>query len=210
MKNSTIVLITVFLSSVLFEMPVEAADNNQDVIKVAKILDRPLIPTGYGLTKLLKEDFYLGQLSIDTAAVYRTSDDLVFIDAPRRMEFKFVTDRKISGRTFGRQLAESMKINNTADALKNSLPKIKKFMKFFKRSIKKGDVVRFDYHKDFGTRVYLNERMLGEIAYSLDFYRCLLNIWLGDRPPSAKFKLGLLGQNGDEYAIELQRRYNAI
>jgi len=209
MKNLIFALLVV--SCVLLGISVNAAEPiAQNTIKVSKILDRPLIPTGYGLTKLLKEDFYLGRLSIDTAAVYRSSEDLVFIDAARRMEFKFVTDKKISGRTFGRTLAEGMKINNTTEALRNSMTNIKRFMKFFNRSIKKGDVVRFDYHKNFGTRVYLNKRMLGEIPYSLDFYRCLLNIWLGDRPPSAKFKLGVLGQNGDEYAIELQQRYNAI
>jgi len=206
--KSLVVLIVV--SVVFVGSFANAAETPAPAAKVAKILDRPLIPTGYGLTKLLKEDFYLGQLLIDNAAVYRSSDDLVFIDAARRMEFKFVTDKKISGRTFVRILIEGMKINNSPESLKTSMANIRRFKGFFKRSIKKGDVVRFDYHKNFGTRVYLNKRMLGEIPYSLDLYRCLLNIWLGERPPSSKFKLGLLGQNGDEYAIELQQRYHSI
>ena len=126
------------------------------------------------------------------------------------MEFKFVNERKISGRTFVRKFAEGIKINNTSDEVKDNMTKIKLFNSFFKRSIKKGDVLRFDYHKDFGTRVYLNKRLLGEIPYSLDLYRCLLNVWLGESPPSAKFKLGLLGHNGDEYAIKLQKRFERV
>ena len=192
----------------LLGINVQSAENSAP--KEVKILDRPLIPTGYGITKMLKEDFYLGRLSIDKAAIYRTPEDLVFIDAARRMEFMFVNDRKMSGRTFVRKFAEGIKINNTSDEVKDNMTKIKLFNSFFKRSIKKGDVLRFDYHKDFGTRVYLNKRLLGEIPYSLDLYRCLLNVWLGERPPSAKFKLGLLGQNGDEYAIKLQKRFEAF
>ena len=70
--------------------------------------------------------------------------------------------------------------------------------------------MRFDYHTQFGTRVYLNKRLLGEIPESREFYRFVHNTWLGDRPPSAKFKLGILGQNGDEYAIRLQQRYESM
>lgn len=180
------------------------------VIKEQSILDRPLMPTGYGLTQLLKKDYYLARLSIDKAAIYGGPEDLAIIDAARRMEFKFVADRKISGRTFARKIAEGMKINNQSDELKANMTQVKRFMTFFKRSIKKGDVIRFDYHRDFGTRVYLNDRMLGEIPYSLQFYSFLVNIWLGDRPPTARFKSGLLGQNGDDYAVQMQQRYESM
>lgn len=186
------------------------AANTQNAPKKITILDRPLIPTGYGVTQLLKKDYYLGRLAIDAAAIYRTPEDLIYIDAARSMEFKFVSERKISGRTFARQLAEGMKINNDSKALRESMTQIKLFIGFFKRNIKKGDVIRVDYHGNFGTRIYQNKRLIGEIPASLDFYRCVLNIWLGERPPSAKFKSGVLGQNGDDYAIELQSRYESI
>jgi chalcone isomerase-like protein len=187
---------------------VHAADSSAP--KVFKILDTTLIPTGYGLTKLLNEDYYLGRFSIDATAIYRSPEDLVFIDAARRMEFKFVTDRRISGRTFGRNLIAAIKINNEQSALDDNKDEIKRFIGFFRRSIKKGDVLRFDYHQKFGTRVYLNKRLLGEIPESREFYRFVLNTWLGERPPSSQFKLGILGQNGDEYAIKLQQRYQSL
>jgi len=208
------ILFTVLMlvSWVFSGISVQSAEpsNAQSAPKQITILDRPLIPTGYGVTKLLKKDYYLGRLAIDEAAIYRTPEDLIYIDAARSMEFKFVSERKISGRTFARQLAEGMKINNEAKNLGESMPQIKQFIGLFKRNIKKGDVIRIDYHGNFGTRVYQNKRLLGEIPASLDFYRLVLNIWLGERPPSAKFKSGVLGQNGDEYAIELQLRYESI
>jgi len=178
--------------------------------KVSKIKGIELIPTGYGLTKTHNKDYYLGRFSIDRSAIYRTPEDLIFIDAARRMEFKFVMDKNISGKAFARKMAEAMKINNEVSALKDNMESIKLFKSFFKRKIKKGDVMRFDYHSDFGTRVYLNSRLLGEVADSREFYRFVLSTWLGDRPPSAQFKFGILGQNGDEYAIKLQQQYESL
>lgn len=214
MKNSIIVLM--FVSVVCFGFSVQSAETSkQTTPKIYKILDRPLIPTGLGVTKLSGKDYYMGQFSIDSSAIYRSVEDLLYIDAARRMEFKFVSERRVSGRTFGRQLAESMKINNEKESLKAHMGSIKRFMGFFKKSIKKGDVIKIDYHKDFGTRVYYNDRRLGEIssgeiADKKEFYRIILNIWLGERPPSSTFKSGLLGQNGDDYAIRLQNRFKSM
>ncbi|PCI73421.1 MAG: hypothetical protein COB38_00725 [Gammaproteobacteria bacterium] len=172
----------------------------------AKILEKTLIPTGYGLTKFLNKDFYLARFSIDESASYASVDDLVYIDAARRMEFKFVLD-KVSGRTFWRRLSQGMKINNDREALKDNIVFVKQLKTFFKRAIKKGDIIRFDYHPDFGTRVYHNKRFLGEI--SGEFYRFIVNVWFGNRPPSNRFKDGLLGRNGDDYAINMQQRFEA-
>jgi len=206
MKKIMFVLVGIYM---LFGIIASAAEA-VSIPKVSKIKGIELIPTGYGLTKTHNKDYYLGRFSIDRSAIYRTPEDLIFIDATRRMEFKFVMDKNISGRTFARKMAEAMKINNEASALKDNMESIKLFKSFFKRVIKKGDVMRFDYHSDFGTRVYLNNRLLGEVSDSREFYRFVLSTWLGDRPPSAKFKFGILGQNGDEYAIKLQQQYESL
>lgn len=197
-----------FFTNILVNATAEESSQGQP--GEVNILDRPLIPTGYGLTKLLNKDYYLGRFSIDKSAIYRSAEDLVFIDAARQMEFKFLTERKISGATFARNLLAAMKINNESSALSDNMEKIKRFKGFFTRTIKKGDVLRFDYHMDFGTRVYLNNRLLGEVSDSREFYRFVLNTWLGDRPPSSTFKSGILGQNGDQYAISLQQQYEGM
>ncbi|PHS15723.1 MAG: hypothetical protein COA86_13720 [Kangiella sp.] len=180
----------------------------------AKILERTLIPLGYGLTKFLNKEYYLARFSIDESASYASVDDLVYIDAARRMEFKFVLD-KVSGRTFWRKLSQGMKINNDREALKDNIVFVKRLKTFFKRTIKKGDTIRFDYHHDFGIRVYHNKHLLGEIndlgkvGDSREFYRFITNVWFGNRPPSNRFKDGLLGRNGDDYAIKMQLRFES-
>lgn len=198
-------MLLVCISSITF-----AAENDSKGPGEVYILDRPLIPTGYGLTKQLNKDYYLGRFSIDKSAVYRSLEDLLIIDAARQMEYKFVSDRKISGSTFARKLAEAMKINNDPEALRDNIVKIKRFKNFFKKPFKKGDVLRFDYHTSFGTRVFHNNRLIGEVPASHEFFRFVLNTWVGTRPPSSTFKTGVLGQNGDEYAIRLQQRYESM
>lgn len=201
----SLLILMIFISCLFLTGAVQSAEE-------AKILDRPLIPTGFGLTQQFGEDYYLGRFSIDKSAIYRSAEDLVHIDAARRMEFKFVSSHRISGRTFGRQLVERMKINNKKESLAAHIQDIKRFKKFFKKNIKNGDVIRIDYHVNFGTRVYLNDRSIGsvtgELADTREFFGLILNIWFGEIPPSIKFKNGLLGQNGDDYALSLQRRYD--
>lgn len=209
MKKLLVILLLV--SCLLQGFSVHSAESNNQ--RISKILDRTLIPTGLGLIKSHGEDYYLGRFSIDNNAVYRTAEDLVVIDAARRMEFKFLSRRAVSGRAFGRLLLEGMKINNRKDALKAHFDNIKRLKNFFfNKSIQKGDVIKMDYHVDFGTRVYLNNRRLGQIggqiADTREFYGLILNMWLGERPPSQKFKNGLLGQNDDDYAIKLQQQFN--
>ncbi len=206
MEKSLAVLV---MFSFLIGQSVHGFESNPANNKVQKILKVPLIPTGYGVTKTQKNDYYLASLLIDKDALLQNADaeGIVYIDATKRMEFKFVADRIISGRTFARQLAAAIKINNTREEIKESKAQISRFIRFFRRSINKGDILRFDYHSSFGTRVYLNKRRLGEIPYSSVFYRVLLRMWLGNQPPSSQFKSGILGQNGDEYAISMQKRY---
>ena len=207
MKNLKIVLM---LFSFLIGSSVQSLRASDDNQQIPPILNTQLIPTGYGITKLLKRDYFLASLLIDKSAIYGSADDIIYIDAARRMEFKFVADRKISGRTFGRQMATAIKINNIKNEIIDSKTQIQLFMKLFRRSIVKGDVIRFDYHEDFGTRAYQNNHLLGEIPYSKLFYRLLLRVWLGERPPSSQFKAGILGQNGDDYAIAMQNRYQSL
>jgi hypothetical protein len=175
--------------------------------KKAKILETLLRPTGYGLTKFLNRDYYLARFSIDESIQYGNADDLIYINAARRMEFKFLSKQSLSGKTFWRRLSQGMKINNERKALKDNLFFFKKLKTFFTHEIKRGDIIRFDYHPDLGTYVFYNHQLLGEINQSREFYRFILNVWLGRRPPSKRFKQGLLGKNGDNYAIRMQEKF---
>jgi hypothetical protein len=59
--------------------------------------------------------------------------------------------------------------------------------------VKAGDELAFDYGPGVGTSMLLNGRKLGTIPGS-DFMRLVFGIFLGDHPPTAALKAGLLGQ----------------
>jgi hypothetical protein len=185
---------------------------SEKLIAVQKvtIVDRPLIMRGMGLTQMLNDDYYIGAFYLDDAATFATGDDLVFIDAPRRMEFRFASEHNVSARGFGRKIAEGIRINNEKIHIEAEKAKLAKLMSLFKGTYKKGDIVRFDYHSSFGTRISLNGRTLGTIKRSRDFYRLLVKLWVGERPPSSLFKQGIIGKNEDDYSINLLKRFVSL
>lgn len=207
------ILILMVISLPVLSAEQTAEQIEQDKIRAVQkiqILDRPLLMRGMGLTQLMSDDYYIGAFYLDELAVFDDGDDFVYIEVPRRMEFRFASERKISGRGFGRNLAERIRINNTPGNIKAEKANLQKFIRLFRGSYKKGDVISFDYHRDFGTRVYLNSRRLGEIKNSRDLYRLLVKMWVGDRPPSSTFKKGIIGRNDGDYAIELLKRYVSL
>lgn len=60
------------------------------------------------------------------------------------------------------------------------------------KTVKRGDVIAFDWLPAAGTRVSLNGAELGRIAGD-DFYRALLSIWIGGKPVTDDLKKALLG-----------------
>lgn len=59
---------------------------------------------------------------------------------------------------------------------------------------KQSDVITLDWLPDAGTLVTLNGEVRGSAIPGEDFYRALLNVWLGDQPTSAALKAALLGR----------------
>lgn len=163
---------------------------------------------GMGLTQLMNDDYYIGAFYIDVAAEFIEANDLAYIDAARRMEYRFASDRKISARGFSRKIAEGIKINNSAANVKAESENLRRLLGFFKGSYKKGDIVCLDYMRGTAkVQVRKNGRLLGEIEGARDLYQLVVKTWVGDRPPSSRFKSGISGGNEDAYAVSLLRRY---
>ena len=185
---------------------------DQQLLAVQKIeiIDKPALMIGMGLTQLMSDDYYIGALYLDEVVQYDGSDEFLFVEVARRMEFRIASNSSVSARSFARKIAEAIRINNDRDEVSKQKAEIGRLMKMFKGTYHKGDIIRFDYHSNFGTRVIHNGQILGEIPRSNELYKLLLKIWVGERPPSSKFKEGILGNNDGDYAISLLRKFIAL
>ncbi len=169
--------------------------------------DRRLGMIGMGVTRLVNDDYYIGALYVDEQARFTNEEELMVMNVARSMKFRFVSDRKVSARGFGRKIAEAIRVNNSSKDIKAQKSMITKLLPLFKGSYKRGDEVRFDYHSDNSTRVFVNDEKLTQFRNSNKLFLLLLNTWIGKTPPSEKFKQGILGKNESEYDVELLKRF---
>ena len=158
---------------------------------------------------MMEKDYYLGAFYADEAAQYNDAEDLVYLDAPRRMEFRFASD-KVSARGFARNLAQGIRINNSKANVDAEKDNLRRFISSFRGSYKKGDFVRFDYHSNSEMRLIYNGRLIATFDRARDLYRLFLRVWVGDRPPSSKFKKGIIGRHETENAIALQKQFVSL
>ncbi|TQV76980.1 hypothetical protein FLL45_03235 [Aliikangiella marina] len=174
------------------------------------IIDKPALMIGMGLTQRMSDDYYIAALYLEENVQFDGTDVFLYEPVVRRMEFRIASTSSVSARSFARKLAEGIRINNARDDISLQKAQVARLMRFFRGTYKKGDVLRFDYHNSFGTRVSLNDRVLGEIPRSNDMYKLLIKVWVGERPPSSRFKEGIMGKNEPEYAVNLLKKFVAL
>jgi len=192
------------------EQQLSNAELQQAVLAIQKIqiLDRTCLLVGMGLTKLMNDDFYIGAFYMDDLADRAAPEDLIELQVPRRMEYKFASDRRIPASSFKRELVQAIKINNDKSLIRTQRDNLYNFVRAFKGSYKKGDTITFDYHPSFGTRVSVNGKAVLEVAAGEpEFYAMLVRTWVGRRPPSSAFLNGIMGRADSNEAILLLNRY---
>lgn len=155
-----------------------------------------LLLNGAGLRNFLFLDvyviaLYLPQRASDTRAVLNN-------DLPRRVRITLLRD--VSAERDLEFLLEGLKLNNTPDELAAIQLQLDHFLRMIRSlgTIPKGSYVQLDYLPHAGTRVWLNQRLLGNIPGTA-FNRSLLKVWLGEQPTQASLKRALLGEAGEAF-----------
>jgi hypothetical protein len=113
---------------------------------------------------------------------------------PKRVVMHFVYD-KVSREKMNDAWQEGLEDNNSEEQLKKLQTRLNTFVSYFP-DLKAGDVVLLDYIPATGTHVNLNGEEKGVIE-GADFYRALLDVWLGDEPADSDLKEALLGNPED-------------
>ncbi|MEE4244458.1 MAG: chalcone isomerase family protein [Kangiellaceae bacterium] len=192
-------ILIVFLS-----LQVDSA-SNEEIFALQKnnVGTTELFLNGMGAVKKLSSNYYIAALYLPSK--YTLDSDIIFLEEPKKMVLKFALDR-VSARSFGRELAGSLKMNNLPEELTDYKTDLRRMIGYFKGIYTKGDTISFVYQPNDGITVFHNERNLGRISRP-GFDKILFKAWLGEKPVSASFKKGLVGGNEDTEAVALLRNY---
>lgn len=142
---------------------------------------------GAGLRKKLVFKVYVGALYLtvpttDAAAALRA-------DEPKRISLTFLRD--VDAKSI-RAAFEDGLFNNAQERLPALKPKVDAFLQAAVSDVKKGQELAFTYLPGKGTAVTLVGSPRGTVE-GRDFMEALWSVWLGDVPPSADLKKGMLG-----------------
>jgi hypothetical protein len=150
--------------------------------------NKALVLNGAGIRKKLFMKIYVCALYL-TAKRTAASEILADPEAKRIvMSFLYKevgVERQVEGWNKG------FRDNNSGEELKGLQDRINLFNSLF-TTVRKGDVIRFDYMPEEGTQVWINDTLNGTVPGE-DFFAALLKIWLGPKPAEANLKDALLG-----------------
>ena len=150
-----------------------------------------LILNGAGLRSIVFFKMYVIGLYLTEK---QTSADAILADnKPKRIALHITvgeagTERFISG------FRKGIEKNHSEAQLDLLRERMDAFAQMFKsiETVKRADVIAFDWSPVAGTLVTLNGKEIGRIAGE-DFYRALLSIWIGNNPVTDGLKKELLG-----------------
>ncbi|MFO7862266.1 MAG: chalcone isomerase family protein [Desulfosalsimonas sp.] len=94
---------------------------------------------------------------------------------------------------FAKATREMIKKNVSSDRFSSLLPKIEKFNDLY-RDIKPGDRYTAAYTPESGTRLWLNDKLLGGVKGAA-FAAAFFAIWIGENPIDETFRDRMLGRD---------------
>jgi len=125
----------------------------------------------------------------------------------KRMSFKFLS--KYSSRQMSRLIKQRIALNNSKASWRPYTTQIVKIANLFKTPMQSGDQLDIDYIPNQGVKIYLNQTLFLTIAQA-EVYQLLLNIWIGNIPPTEAFKVAIRGEQSEQKKLALVEIYQSI
>lgn len=121
--------------------------------------------------------------------------DVLALAGAKRMQV--TTLRELTAEQFADALVEGIKKNHSEAEVEPLKARIDEFRTAILavKTAAKGTVVTIDWLPDSGTRLSIDGKQQGKDIAGEDFYRALLQIWLGPKPAQADLKDALLGKS---------------
>lgn len=147
---------------------------------------------GLGLRAVLFIRGYVAGLYLSDRA--STSREVLVASGPKRLQMRML--REASAEDFNKALVSGMRKNATESelaVLQDRLGQLERVIADI-GTVRKGDAITLDYVPGHGMTLAVNGAIKGSSIHGADFYRTLLEIFVGDNPVDARLKKGLLGQ----------------
>lgn len=146
-----------------------------------------LVLNGKGMREatVFKVDVYEGALYLPSNQ--KDAGAILGADQPWQLDLHFVRD--VSTQQMQEALDEGYKKNASgAAAAAGGMAKIGRMM----TDVEDGDLMRFRYQPGKGTSVFIKGKKRGTVP-GAGVAKALLSVWIGNKPPNAGLKRGLLG-----------------
>ncbi|TAJ77596.1 MAG: hypothetical protein EPO42_09730 [Gallionellaceae bacterium] len=156
-----------------------------------QIDNAPLTLNGAGVRSIVFFKMYV--IGLYLAEKQKTADAILGDAKPKRIALHVLVGEAGAER-FLNGFRKGIEKNHSEAQLAALRERMAAFEQMFGhiKTVKRGDVIAFDWLPAAGTRIALNGAELGRIAGD-DFYHALLSIWIGSKPVTASLKKELLG-----------------
>lgn len=144
---------------------------------------------GYATFNKLGEELYVAGLFAELQNA--TTKDASDLRGKQRIALKILAD-KISSRKLSKMFTEGAVVNNSSQAVERNLYHLDALKDLIKGRLERGDLLSIDFDGVEKITVNINYIEIGEL-YSSEFFRLLLNSWVGPVPPSSEFRNKILG-----------------
>lgn len=145
---------------------------------------------GIGMHQELRNDIYIGALFAPSSVT--EVEQLRNDNIAKRMSIHFIS--AFSHRKMARHWKERLAMNNSRNKWQPLTREIVNFSRIFKRNFEVSDELNIDHVPGVGTQIYLN----GTLFETIDkpgFADLLLNVWIGNNPPTKAFRKSIRGQD---------------
>lgn len=121
-------------------------------------------------------------------------NEVLVSTGPKRIQLRMLREAKAED--FNKALVSGMRRNATEaelTGLRDRLAQLERVIDSI-GTVRKGDAITLDYIPERGMTLSVNGAVKGPSIHGADFYRTLLEIFIGDHPVDPRLKKGLLGQ----------------
>lgn len=140
--------------------------------------------------------FKVYDMALYTVKKVSTPEELLAQPGPKRLSF--VALREISGTDIGMAFIKGLQANATREAVQKHVGSSTRLIEIFsgQSRLMPGDTFAMDFVPGKGTTFYIAGKPQGAPVGDAEFFRMVLNIWVGSSPADYKLKEALLGQDG--------------